>query len=85
MIKEEWKLQLEKQGFKYFVLKVEDFLNSLNENEIYDFNEMLRNYNECRESKPINSYFLINRDEYDFKSIDEFLEFLKERKNANNT
>lgn len=79
-INENWKLQMEELGYKYFVIKADDWFDSLTEEQLLKFNEMLSKYNHFREPKPINSYFLINQDEYDFKSKEEFFEFLKERK-----
>lgn len=83
-INEDWKLQMEELNFKYFVIKANDWFDSLTEEQLLEFNNMLCTYNHFREPKPINSYFLINRDEYNFESNTDFLDFLKERKNENN-
>jgi hypothetical protein len=80
-IQEKWKKQLDEVNIKYFVIKVEDFFNSLSEEELLLFNEFLYKYNEHRKPKPINKYWIINRDEYNFKNLEEFLETLKENKN----
>ena len=41
------------------------------------FDEMLAKYNESRLPKPINKYYVINRDEYPLMSREQFFECLK--------
>ena len=72
-LKEDWIYQMKSRGFKYFVLKAEDFLESLTESEILEFNDFLITYNEYRKPKPINTYFIIDRDDYTFENTEEFL------------
>ena len=81
-IKEEWKQQLEEQGFKYFVFKFEDFFDSLSKEEIEIFDSFIKKYNEYREPKPINKYWVLNQDEYYFKNINELLESIEYAKRA---
>ncbi len=61
-----WLEDLKKEFFKYFVLKAEDFLPSLNRFQLEEFNLMIKQYEEYRKSKgkkEHNQYWIINRDE----------------------
>lgn len=74
------KEEMKRLDYRYFVIKVDDLCDALTENELIKFSEMLDKFNEFRKPKPANSYFLINRDEYDINSVDEFLSELSHRK-----
>jgi hypothetical protein len=53
-------------GFKYFVLKIDDFLASLDDEEIKLFNIFLykhENYRESKGKRRTNSFWVVNRDE----------------------
>lgn len=58
---------MEQNGFKYFVLKAEEFLESLiDDDEATFFNEMLQGYGRYRLENgktKANSYYIVNRDE----------------------
>jgi len=62
---DKWKKQLNEDDFKYFVIKMEDIFEALDEKWLSAFNEILKKYNEHRKTKdkPINKYWLVNRDE----------------------
>lgn len=63
----------------YFVLKIEDLLKALNVKDWNDFQLMLVKYNTYRKKDP-NKYFVVNRDDYpQFKSAQEFYDFLNEK------
>lgn len=72
----EWKKDLEKDGFKYFVLKMEDLFEACDEDWIFGFNEILKKYNAHRETlgKSINNYWLVNRDEPYANQVKEIIE-----------
>lgn len=78
MIAEEWKKWMKNQGFKFLVLKIEDFLDSLKEEkDIIMFNNFLRKYNEFREPKPINEYYVVNKDDVPhIKTTEEFFKII---------
>jgi hypothetical protein len=64
--KEEWLEHLITKKIKFFVLKSEDFLTCLNDEEIDLFNDMLRkheNYRVSIKKKPVNNYYVVNTDE----------------------
>ena len=62
---EQWQKELQVDGFKYFVLKMDDVFASLTSYELEDFNECLYKYNarRKRQGKPVNAYWVVNRDE----------------------
>jgi hypothetical protein len=77
-IVEKWKKDLNRKGFKFFVLKAEDFLDCLSEEEVEQFNYFLFKHEKYRISKgktPSNSYYVINRDDVPhLKTKEEFFE-----------
>lgn len=75
-LKMNWKKQMEKEGFKYFVIKMEDLFESLDENWINGFDQILKKYNNYRESKgkQINNYYVVNRDEKYSNEIKQIIE-----------
>lgn len=65
-MKETWLKELKRQGFKYFVIKIDEFFDALNEDEIEFFNDLLALYNKHRTKKgksAYNNYWIVNRDE----------------------
>ena len=63
---------------KYFVINVEDLINSLDSGELLWFNDILQRYNDYREEngKGIQKYFCLHREDFpEFK--DNALEFLE--------
>ena len=57
---------MRRAGFKFFVIKAEDLFSTLNENGLLLFGDLLDEFNKWRREvrgKPINSYYVINRDE----------------------
>ena len=63
----------------YFVLKIEDLLKSLDVKDWNDFQMMLAKYNTYRKKDP-NKYFVVNRDDFpQFKSAQEFYDFLNKK------
>ena len=75
-IKKEWLSAMKKKDFKYFVLKAEDFLKCLDEDEVIQFNNFLEkheNFREARRKPRANNYFVVNRDDTPIKTVDEFL------------
>lgn len=65
---------------KYFVIKIEDFLKSTDAMHLEEFYNILDMYNDYRKElgKPVNKYFVINRDECpEFKDAEEFINFVK--------
>lgn len=77
-----WLKDLEASDCKYFVIKAEDLLEVLNEDMLREFSDMLYYYNEYREQqgKPINKYFVLNRDEYpQFKTAQEFIDWVNNK------
>lgn len=81
-----WLTELKNKGYRYFVLKSEEFLLSLQETGKLDlFNSMLEDFTEYRKKNfnksNDNEYFVLNRDEYpQWKSFEEFYEFMKQFK-----
>ena len=66
-----------KEGFKYFILKIEDLSEALDSIELSEFFEFMDKYNSYRNNKgkEPNSYWVINRDEVpDIKTFEEFKE-----------
>ena len=73
---------------KYFVIKIEDLLESMNELDYFDLTKILKQYNQYRkeQEKKENSYFVLNREEYNkFKNADEFIEFMENIQSTNTT
>lgn len=65
-IKEEWLKQFENEEIKFFVLKVEDFLEILSEEEVKLFNSWLERHEQYRINKgkkPFNEYYVVNKDD----------------------
>lgn len=63
------------KNYKYWVLKIEDFINALTEDEIQAFNEMLGKNEEYRISTnrtPSNSYWIVNRDDTPIDNLKDF-------------
>lgn len=61
---EAWRHRLQREGFKFFVLKAEDFLQAIDDCDLFD--EMLVAHEQYRLSrgKPAaNAYWVVNRDE----------------------
>lgn len=78
-----WKLQIKASGFKYFVLKCDDFLDSLGQYHGQKFNEFLDMYNKYREKlgKDINKYWVVNREDVPhIKTWEEFAKHIKYNK-----
>ena len=76
-IHKNWKQQLKEEGIKYFVLKSEDLIDCLDEQDLFIFDDILRKYNEFREPKPINKYYVVNRDDVShIKSVKEFFKII---------
>lgn len=64
--KEQWREQMEQDGFKFLVIKAEDLLSALSEDDLRRLDRMLAKFNKWRRDvrgKPVNSYYVINRDE----------------------
>lgn len=70
-MKNNWLSELSRNGYKYFVLKASDLFLCLTEEEVKVFNNFLERYNKFREPKPINSYWILNRDDYKYKTFEE--------------
>ena len=68
---------------KYIVLKVEDLLNSINEQNYLALINMLDNYNTYRSEhdKPENKYFVVNRADTRFDKAKDFFEWLNNKNN----
>jgi len=65
-IRAEWMASLKRHGLRFFVLKAEEFLECLSEDEAYEFDELLKKYNASRRRRnktPWNKYWVVNRDE----------------------
>lgn len=76
-----WLKDLEAVNCKYFIIKAKDLFEALNENMLREFSDMLY-YNDYREQqgKPVNKYFVLNRDEYpQFKTFEEFKSFIDDK------
>lgn len=75
-LNELWLDMYRENGFKYFVIKVDDFLNAISESELVEFGNMIARFNGERElkGKKKNSYYVMNRDEVpNIKSTDQFI------------
>lgn len=83
-IKEEWLKQFENEELKFFVLKAEDFLEVLSEEEIKLFNSWLERHEQYRINKgkePFNEYYVVNRDDVpNIKSREEFFKIIGYKK-----
>lgn len=69
-------------NIKYFVIKIEDFLKSTDAMHLEEFYNILDMYNEYRKNlgKPINKYFVINRDECpELNNAEEFINFMRNK------
>lgn len=66
---------------KYIVLKVEDLINSINEQNYLSLINILDDYNAYREAqnKPENKYFVVNRADTRFDKASDFFEWLKNK------
>lgn len=77
-----WLKDLKANDCKYFVIKAEDLFESLCEDELREFSDILYYYNDYREQqgKSINKYFVLNRDEYpQFKTAQEFFDWVNNK------
>lgn len=70
---------------KYIVLKVEDLINSINEQNYLALINILDDYNAYREAqnKPENKYFVVNRADTRFDKAKDFFEWLNNKNNQN--
>ena len=72
-IKELWKAYMKSSELKFFVIKAEDFFEALSEEELTAFNNMLGVYTEFRKPKPVNEYYVVNKDDVPhLKTKEEF-------------
>lgn len=81
---DKWKKQMKSSGFKYFVLKIDDFLNALGQYEGQKFNEFLDIYNIYREKlgKAESKYWVVNRDDVPhIKTWEEFAKCINYKEN----
>lgn len=81
-IKKDYLQQIQNDDCKYFVLKADDLLDSLETwDQFYEFQFLLAHYNEYRQQKKAknpNKYFVVNRDEFPkIKNGEEYITFLK--------
>ena len=81
-IKKDYLQQIQNDDCKYFVLKADDLLDSLETwDQFYKFQFLLAHYNEYRrqkKSKNPNKYFVVNRDEFPkIKNGEEYITILK--------
>lgn len=70
---------------KYFVFKIEDLLDAIDEDDYMNLITIMDKYNQYREDneKSENKYFVVNREEFPrFKKAEEFFTWLK-NKNSN--
>lgn len=71
---------------KYFVIKIEDLAKACESySEFMQFQYLLDKYNNYRKSllKPVNTYFVMNRDEFpQFKNFEEFSKWIESCKNG---
>lgn len=70
---------------KYFVFKIEDLLDAIDEDDYINLITIMDKYNQYREDneKSENKYFVVNREEFPrFKKAEEFFTWLK-NKNSN--
>lgn len=74
--KEEIKEYMKSQRLKFWVLKINDFVDALTEEELMVFNMMLQKHSEYRISlgkSPGNRYWVVNRDDTPIQTLEEFL------------
>lgn len=81
-IKKDYLQQIQNDDCKYFVLKADDLLDSLETwDQFYEFQFLLAHYNEYRQQKKAknpNKYFVANRDEFPkIKNSEEYIALLK--------
>ena len=72
---------------KYFVFKIEDLLDAIDENDYMSLITIMDKYNQYREDneKSENKYFVVNREEFPrFKKAEEFFEWLKNKNDRTN-
>ena len=65
-MRDQWLEDLKTEGLRFFVLKAEDFLRALSEEEAFYFNQMLKKHEDYRTGKgksSYNKYWVVNRDE----------------------
>lgn len=65
-LRKSWKEELKAGKTKFFVLKAEDFLNSISEEDCKLFNYLLQKHERYRVQKGkscFNRYWIVNRDE----------------------
>ena len=65
-MREAWQKEIDAKGLKYFVIKIEDLFDALDDEEIECFNYFLRRNEQRRVfkgKKPFNEYWVVNRDE----------------------
>ena len=80
--KKDYLQQIQNDNCKYFVLKADDLLDSLETwDQFYEFQALLARYNEHRQQKKAkspNKYFVVNRDEFPkIKNSEEYIALLK--------
>lgn len=80
--KKDYLQQIKNDDCKYFVLKADDLLDSLETwDQFYEFQFLLTHYNEYRQQKKAknpNKYFVANRDEFPkIKNGEEYITLLK--------
>lgn len=80
--KKDYLQQIKNDDCKYFVLKADDLLDSLETwDQFYEFQALLARYNEYRQQKKAknpNKYFVSNRDEFPkIKNGEEYITLLK--------
>ena len=80
--KKDYLQQIQNDNCKYFVLKADDLLDSLETwDQFYEFQALLARYNEYRQQKKAkssNKYFVVNRDEFPkIKNSEEYIALLK--------
>ena len=80
--KKDYLQQIQNDNCKYFVLKADDLLDSLETwDQFYKFQALLARYNEYRQQKKAknpNKYFVVNRDEFPkIKNSEEYIALLK--------
>lgn len=81
---ENWKKQIADSGYKYFVLKVDHLLDSLDEQDVLTFNDMLETYNKYRETigKEMSTYWVVNKEDVPhIKNWEDFAKCINYKKN----
>lgn len=81
---DKWKKQMKSSGFKYFVLKIDDFLDSLGQYESQKFNEFIETYNKYRKrlGKEESKYWVVNRNDVPhIKTWEEFAKCINYKEN----